>query len=59
MTAIPLTEVDSIDVKKIALRQNITLTVRGVEIPLETNAKANANGVWPRSSRGSRPRRRA
>jgi hypothetical protein len=45
MTAIPLTEVDSIEVKKIALRQNITLIVRGVEIPLETNAKANARGL--------------
>ena len=45
LTAIPLTEVDSIEVKKIALRKNITLTVRGVEIPLETNAKANAGGV--------------
>jgi hypothetical protein len=32
-------------VKKIALRQNITITIRGVEIPLETNAKANARGV--------------
>ena len=51
MTAIPLTEVDSIDVKKIALRQNITLTVRGVEIPLETNAKANAKGLAEEFSR--------
>jgi hypothetical protein len=45
LSAIPLSEVDSIDVKKIALRQNITITIRGVEIPLETNAKANARGV--------------
>jgi hypothetical protein len=45
LSAIPLAEVDSIDVKKIALRQNITITIRGVEIPLETNAKANARGV--------------
>jgi hypothetical protein len=45
LTAIPLDQVDAIDVKKIALRQNITLTVRGVEIPLETNAKANAKGL--------------
>src|SRR4051812_22538778 len=42
LTAIPLSEVDSIAVKKIALRQNVTVTVRGVEIPLETNAKASA-----------------
>jgi hypothetical protein len=45
LSAIPLAEVDSIDVKKVALRQNITITVRGVEIPLETNAKANASGL--------------
>src|SRR5215213_7374949 len=42
LTALPLSEVDSITVKKIALRQNVTITVRGVEIPLETNAKASA-----------------
>ena len=45
LTAIPLSEVDSIEVKRIALRQNITITVRGVDIPLETNAKANAGGL--------------
>jgi hypothetical protein len=45
LTAIPLAEVDSIEVKRIALRKNITITVRGVEIPLETNAKANAGGL--------------
>jgi hypothetical protein len=45
LSAISLDDVDSIQVKKIALRQNITITVRGVEIPLETNAKANAGGL--------------
>jgi hypothetical protein len=45
LSAISLGDVDSIQVKKIALRQNITITVRGVEIPLETNAKANAGGL--------------
>lgn len=45
LTAIPIAEVDAIKVKRIALRQNITLVVHGVEIPLETNAKANASGV--------------
>jgi hypothetical protein len=45
LSAIPISEVDSIAVRRIALRQNITLTVRGVEIPLETNAKADAGGV--------------
>jgi hypothetical protein len=43
LTAIPLAEVDAIKVKRIALRQNITLIVHGVEIPLEANAKANAS----------------
>ena len=45
LSAISLDDVDSIQVKKIALRQNITITIRGVEIPLETNAKANAGGL--------------
>jgi hypothetical protein len=45
LTAIPIAKVDSIMVKRIALRQNITIVVHGVEIPLETNAKANAGGV--------------
>lgn len=45
LTAIPIAEVDSIKVERIALRQNITIIVNGVEIPLETNAKANAGGV--------------
>lgn len=45
LTSIPLGEIDSIEVRRIALRQNISLRVRGVEVPLETNAKANAKGV--------------
>jgi hypothetical protein len=45
LSAIPLADVDAIEVKRIALRQNVTITVRGVEIPLETNAKANAGGL--------------
>ncbi len=45
LTTIPLSQVDSVLVKRIALRQNITLTVRGIEIPLKTNAKADAGGL--------------
>jgi hypothetical protein len=45
LSAILLSQLDSVLVKRIALRQNITLTVRGVEIPLETNAKADATGL--------------
>ena len=56
LSAIPLDQVDAIEVKKIALRQNITLRIRGVEIPLETNAKANAKGLaetFERAKRGA------
>jgi hypothetical protein len=45
LSAIPLSEVDSIHAGRIALRQNITLTVRGVDIPLETNARADLPGL--------------
>ncbi|MGE0067507.1 MAG: hypothetical protein AB7T48_09155 [Solirubrobacterales bacterium] len=45
LTAIPIAEVDAIEVKRVGLRQNITLVVHGVEIPLETNAKANGRGL--------------
>jgi hypothetical protein len=55
LSAIPLSEVDSIAVRKIALRQNITVTIRGVEIPLETNAKANASGLAEAFGRAKSP----
>jgi hypothetical protein len=55
LSAISLDDVDSIQVKKIALRQNITITVRGVEIPLETNAKANAGGLADEFARTKAP----
>lgn len=38
--SVPLGEVDSIEVKRIAARQNITLHIRGQEIKLEANAAA-------------------
>ena len=43
LSAVPVAEVDGIDVKKIALRQNITLRVRGQSVELEANAAANAS----------------
>ena len=42
---VPLTEVAGIEVKKVALRQNITLHVRGEAIALEANAAARANDM--------------
>lgn len=42
LSAVPVDEVDGIDVKKVALRQNITLRVRGQSVELEANAAANA-----------------
>ena len=43
LSAVPLSVVDGIDVKKIALRQNITLRAAGQEIELEANAAASAS----------------
>jgi hypothetical protein len=43
LSSVPVNEVDGIEVRKIALRQNITLHVRGEAITLEANAAARAN----------------
>ena len=43
LSSVPLAEVDGVDVKKIALRQNITLRARGQTIELEANAAASAS----------------
>ena len=43
LSSVPIADVAGIDVKKIALRQNITLHVRGESIALEANAAASAN----------------
>jgi hypothetical protein len=45
MSAVPLSEVDSIEVRRLLLGKKITLTVRGVPIALEANAAANAAGL--------------
>lgn len=42
LTALSLDEVDSIEVKRIAMRQNIELTIRSVAIELEANGTASA-----------------
>ena len=43
LSAVLLSEVDGLDVKKIAMRQNITLRARGQTVELEANAAASAN----------------
>ena len=43
--AVPLDDVDSIEVKRLALGKVVTLTVRGAEIKLEANAAADAKGL--------------
>jgi hypothetical protein len=42
MSAVPIGDVDSIDVKRLALGYTITLTVQGVAITLEANAAVRA-----------------
>lgn len=48
MSVLPFSEIDSISNKRIALRQNISLVVRGTEIKLETNAKASSGELAER-----------
>jgi hypothetical protein len=48
LSAVPLNEVDGVDVKKIALRQNITLRARGQIIELEANAAASGSELAER-----------
>ena len=45
VSAAPLAEVDSIEVKRLALGQIVTLTVRGVPFKLEANAMAGARAL--------------
>lgn len=43
LSAVPVSEVDAVEVKKVALRQNITIHTQGQAIELEANAAAGAN----------------
>jgi hypothetical protein len=45
VSAAPIAEVDSIEVKRLALGQVVTLTVRGVPFKLEANAMAGAKAL--------------
>ncbi|HKE76192.1 MAG TPA: hypothetical protein VKB57_21425 [Acidimicrobiales bacterium] len=42
LSFVPIADVAGVDVKKIAMRQNVTLHVRGESIALEANAAASA-----------------
>jgi hypothetical protein len=44
-SAVPLADVDSIEVKRLAVGKTITVTIRGVPFVLEVGAGANAGGV--------------
>ena len=45
VSAAPVSEVDSIEVKRLAAGKTVTVTVRGVPFVLEVGAGANAKGV--------------
>ena len=45
MSAAPLSDVDSIEVKRLAIGKVVTVTVRGVPFKLEVGAGANAKGL--------------
>jgi hypothetical protein len=45
LSAAPLSEVDSIEVKRLAAGKTVTVTVRGTPFVLEVGAGANAKGV--------------
>ena len=45
MSSVPLAEVDSIEIKRLALGKILKVTVRGSEFKLEVNAAADAKGL--------------
>ena len=45
VSAVPVSEVESIEVKRLAAGKTVTVTVRGVPFTLEVGAGANATGV--------------
>jgi hypothetical protein len=45
LSAAPLTDVDSIELKRLAVGKTVTVTVRGTPFVLEVGAGANAKGV--------------
>ena len=51
LSAVPLADIDSIEVKRLLLGKTITLTVRGAPIKLEANAAAGAGALAEAFSR--------
>lgn len=45
VSAVPLSDVDSIEVKRLAVGKTVTVTVRGVPFKLEVGTGANVKGV--------------
>src|SRR3954447_27024883 len=45
LSAVPLSDVDSIEVKRLAVGKTVTVTIRGVSFTLEAGAGADAKGV--------------
>jgi hypothetical protein len=45
VSAVPVSDVDSIEVKRLAVGKTVTVTVRGVPFVLEVGAGADAKGV--------------
>ena len=55
VSAAPLSEVDSIEIKRLAVGKTVTVTVRGTPFVLEVGAGANAKGVAEESERAKAP----
>jgi hypothetical protein len=55
VSAAPLGEVDSIEVKRLAVGKTVTVTVRGTPFVLEVGAGANAKGVAEEFERAKAP----
>jgi hypothetical protein len=55
VSAAPLREVDSIEVKRLAVGKTVTVTVRGTPFVLEVGAGANAKGVADEFERAKAP----
>ena len=55
VSAAPLGEVDSIEVKRLAVGKTVTVTVRGTPFVLEVGAGANAKGVAEEFKRAKAP----
>lgn len=55
VSAAPLSEVDSIEVKRLAVGKTMTVTVRGTPFVLEVGAGANAKGVAEEFERAKAP----